>query len=63
MAAIARPGVCEKRNRLMSKKLSVTAASVGSGKATALSSGPCRACACKGLRGGRIRCDDPVELP
>ena len=31
MAAIARPGVCENRNRPMSKKLSTSAASFASG--------------------------------
>jgi hypothetical protein len=35
MAAIARPGVCENRNRPMSKKLSTSAASVASGKVLA----------------------------
>ena len=36
MAAIARPGVCENRNRPMSKKLSAAAAlSVASGKVPA----------------------------
>ena len=35
MAAIARSGVCESRNRPMNKKLSAPAASVASGKVPA----------------------------
>ena len=35
MAAIARPGVCENRNRPMNKKLSTPAASVAAGKVPA----------------------------
>jgi hypothetical protein len=35
MAAIARPGVCENRNRPMNQKLSTPARSVASGKVPA----------------------------
>ena len=53
MAAIARPGVCENRNRPMSKKLSAAAASVASGKVPA----PVR------VRLKRVNCDQAIPYP
>jgi hypothetical protein len=53
MAAIARPGVCENRNRPMSKKLSAAAASVASGKVAA----PVR------VRLKRVNCDQAIPYP
>ena len=53
MAAIARPGFCENRNRPMSKKLSTAAASVGSGKGPA----PVR------VKLKRLNCDQAIPYP
>ena len=53
MAAIARPGFCENRNRPMSKKLSTPAASVASGKVPA----PVR------VRLKRVNCDQAIPYP
>ena len=53
MAAIARPGVCENRNRPMSKKLSAAAPSVASGKVPA----PVR------VRLKRVNCDQAIPYP
>ena len=53
MAAIARPSVCENRNRPMSKKLSAAAASVASGKVPA----PVR------VRLKRVNCDQAIPYP
>jgi hypothetical protein len=53
MAAIARPGFCENRNRPMSKKLSTPAASVVSGKVPA----PVR------VRLKRVNCDQAIPYP
>ena len=53
MAAIARPDVCENRNRPMNKKLSTPAASVAAGKAPA----PVR------VRLKRVNCDQAIPYP
>ena len=53
MAAIARPGVCENRDRPMSKKLSAAAPSVASGKVPA----PVR------VRLKRVNCNQAIPYP
>src|SRR3954465_14119858 len=53
MAAIARPGICENRNRPMNKKLSTPAASVAAGKVPT----PVR------VRLKRVNCDQAIPYP
>ena len=53
MAAIARPGVCEKRERPVSRKLSAAAASGAAGKVPA----PVR------VRLKRVNCDQAIPYP
>ena len=53
MAAIARSGVCESRNRPMNKKLSAPAASVASGKVPV----PVK------VKLKRVNCDQAIPYP
>ena len=59
MSAIARPGVCQNRDRPMSKKLSAAVASAASGKVTA----PAKVPAPVRVKLKRVNCDRAIPSP